>query len=102
MLAIRPNCEYCNQDLLPDSNEAMICSYECTFCKTCVDNILENVCPNCAGGFTARPIRPKIARRSGTSLENQPASTNRVYTKYSIEELNEFSFKIKGIKPEHR
>lgn len=58
--------------------------------------------PNCAGGFTARPIRPKVARRSDTSLENQPASTNRIHTKYSIKELNEFSFKIKRIKPEDR
>jgi hypothetical protein len=58
MLELRPSCEHCNKSLPPDSLEARICSYECTFCATCVDTILGNVCPNCGGGFVARPIRP--------------------------------------------
>lgn len=102
MLAIRPNCECCNDDLLPDSTDAMICSYECTFCKKCVDDILKNVCPNCGGGFSPRPIRPKVARRSGISIEHQPASMNRVHTKYSTDELKQFSSKTNYIKPEDR
>ena len=102
MLEIRPNCECCNKNLSASSKEAMICSYECTFCVTCVSNILNNVCPNCAGGFTTRPIRPKVARRSEVSLEHNPASTNRVVTKYSVEELKIFSSKYKHIKPENR
>ncbi len=67
MLEIRPNCEYCDKDLLPDATDACICTYECTFCRDCVDN----VCPNCGGGFTARPIRPKTAHRDGLSLQYQ-------------------------------
>jgi len=102
MLEIRPNCECCDQDLAPDSTEAMICTYECTFCVTCVNDILDNVCPNCSGGFVPRPIRPKIARRTGLSISHQLASTERVHTKYSIEELKEFSAKAKHIKPEDR
>lgn len=58
MLELRPTCENCNKALAPDSLEARICTYECTFCATCVDNVLENICPNCGGGFVPRPIRP--------------------------------------------
>src|ERR1700737_453936 len=58
-LQLRPNCEYCDKDLPPHSLEARICSYECTFCADCVENKLHNVCPNCGGGFVARPIRPQ-------------------------------------------
>lgn len=59
MLEIRPNCENCNKPLPYNSEEALICSFECTFCKDCVQNILQNVCPNCGGGFQQRPVRPK-------------------------------------------
>ena len=102
MFEIRPNCECCDKDLAPDSTEAMICTYECTFCKKCVDEILENVCPNCGGGFTPRPIRPKVARRTGLSIERQPPSMDRIHTKYSRDELKEFSAKAKHIRSEHR
>ncbi len=102
MLVIKPNCECCDADLPPDSTEAMICSYECTFCITCVNDILENVCPNCGGGFSPRPIRPKVARRPGVSISHKPASIERIYTKYSIVELKEFASKVKHIKPEER
>ncbi len=58
MLELRPTCEHCNKALPPNSLEARICTYECTFCANCVDTILGNVCPNCGGGFVPRPIRP--------------------------------------------
>jgi hypothetical protein len=60
MLEIRPICENCNKALPPHSEEAMICSFECTFCRSCVENVLENVCPNFGGGFCLRPIRPAM------------------------------------------
>ncbi len=72
MLELRPNCECCDRDLPPSSLEAMICSFECTFCTECVNKILFNVCPNYGGGFTQRPIRPK------KSLEKYPASVKRM------------------------
>ena len=59
MLEIRTNCEHCDQSLPYNSKEAMICSFECTFCSHCVDNLLHGICPNCGGGFVNRPIRPK-------------------------------------------
>ena len=72
MLELRPNCECCNKDLPPASTEAMICTFECTFCKDCVDSKLQGVCPNCGGNFAARPIRP------ASKLINNPPSTRRV------------------------
>jgi hypothetical protein len=59
MLEIRPVCENCGKKLPNDSAEAMICTFECTFCADCVNDLLHNVCPNCGGGFEMRPIRPK-------------------------------------------
>ncbi|WP_240801191.1 DUF1272 domain-containing protein [Vogesella mureinivorans] len=58
MLQLRPSCEHCNTPLPPDSPDARICSYECTFCADCVASVLHNTCPNCGGGFAPRPIRP--------------------------------------------
>ncbi len=59
MLELRPCCENCGKDLPYNSTEAMICSFECTFCKECTENVLRNKCPNCGGGFERRPIRPE-------------------------------------------
>ncbi|ADZ92387.1 DUF1272 domain-containing protein [Marinomonas mediterranea] len=97
MLELRANCECCDKDLPAESQEAMICSYECTFCCSCVEEILENVCPNCGGGFSPRPIRPKLERRDGVSLVTQPASNRRVHTSYTLEELQSFAQTIKHI-----
>ena len=96
MLELRPNCEYCDKDLPPESTEACICSFECTFCNDCVKSILSNICPNCGGGFSPRPIRPK------TKLLSSPASTTRVNTKYTKQEVIDLSNSIKDIKPENR
>lgn len=73
MLALRPSCENCNKLLPPDSSEAMICTFECTFCTDCVENVLNSVCPNCGGNFVARPIRP------AEQLLNNPASNEVVF-----------------------
>jgi uncharacterized protein len=102
MLDLRPNCEYCDKDLPPDSLDACICSYECTFCSACVENILHNVCPNCGGGFSKRPIRPKTERRPGVSLAHQAASKIRINTKYTPEEISEFSGATRATKPGQR
>jgi hypothetical protein len=58
MLQIKPVCENCGKPLPFDSDEAMICSFERTFCKECVANVLLTVCPNCGGGFEKRPVHP--------------------------------------------
>jgi hypothetical protein len=72
MLQLRPNCECCDRDLPPDSLLARICTFECTFCADCAETRLAGVCPNCAGDFQARPIRPVAL------LATYPASTDRV------------------------
>ena len=77
MLDLRPICENCATGLPPASSEARICSYECTFCRSCVEPALENVCPNCRGGFVPRPVRPAEEWRAGVSLSAQPASTEK-------------------------
>ncbi|WP_461445004.1 DUF1272 domain-containing protein [Maribacter sp.] len=73
MLEIRPTCEHCNKSLPFDSKEAMICTFECTFCADCVDSILQGVCPNCGGDFSKRPIRP------ATLLAKYPVATKVVH-----------------------
>ena len=73
MLALRPNCECCDIDLPADSTQAMICTFECTFCQPCVSTHLNNKCPNCGGNLVPRPIRP------AAMLEKFPASTERVF-----------------------
>jgi hypothetical protein len=76
MLALRPICEHCAKALPPASAEARICSYECTFCATCVTAVLANVCPNCGGGFEARPVRPSRDWKGGNFLGTDPATTD--------------------------
>ena len=72
MLGLRPNCECCDKDLPPDSSEAMICTFECTFCADCVADVLGGICPNCGGELVRRPARP------AAKLAKYPASTKRV------------------------
>jgi len=72
MLQLRPDCERCGRDLPPESADARICTFECTFCADCASNVLDGVCPNCRGNFSARPIRP------AAMLKKYPASTIRV------------------------
>ena len=79
MLDIRPTCEHCNKSLPYHSDQAMICSFECTFCKDCVENILLGVCPNCGGGFQNRPIRPKEL------LDKYPVSTTIIHKPVNVE-----------------
>ena len=102
MLELRPNCERCDKDLPPDATDALICTYECTFCAACVNDYLKNVCPNCGGGFSARPIRPKTEHKQGLSLDHQPPSDKRIHSQYTAIEIETFSNALKDIKPEHR
>ena len=73
MHQLRPNCECCNRDLPPDSTEAVICTFECTFCRDCATGVLQGSCPNCGGELLQRPRRP------AGKLAKYPASTERVH-----------------------
>ena len=101
-LQLRPNCEYCDIDLPPNATNAMICTYECTFCADCVRDKLHNVCPNCGGGLVPRPIRPSREWRPGLSVQHQPPSPERMYLSFSHENIAEHSERIKAIAPEDR
>jgi hypothetical protein len=72
MLELRPGCECCDRDLPPESLDARICSFECTYCAECADEVLGGICPNCGGNLVSRPVRPAHA------LVKNPASTKRV------------------------
>lgn len=102
MLELRPNCERCDRDLPPDSADARICSYECTFCADCVEQHLHNVCPNCGGGFVPRPIRPKTAWRDGVGRDFHPPSDKRRALKYTPENIAAHVARIRDIAPKDR
>ncbi len=72
MLQLRPGCECCDKDLPPDSLDARICSFECTFCASCAEGTLAGHYPNCGGELVARPRRP------ASKLAKFPASTERI------------------------
>ena len=93
MLELRPTCENCDKSLPNESHEAMICTFECTFCKDCVAHILLNVCPNCGGGFEKRPSRPK------DQLVKYPRREDRVFKPVGV---NKYLEKNKDVPPRER
>lgn len=102
LLELRPNCELCDKDLPPDAPDARVCSYECTFCATCVDDVLHNVCPNCGGGFQVRPIRPGTAWREGTGLINDLPGDRRRHTPYTRGQIETFAATLREVPPNER
>ena len=104
MLELRPNCEWCDRDLPPDAAEARICTYECTYCADCVENVLHDVCPTCGGNFVPRPIRPKAAYRDTLSLGlgHDPASTRREHSRWTTDQVADLREKLCAIPPECR
>ena len=72
-LEMRPGCERCDADLPPDSYEARICSFECTYCAACADGPLAGTCPNCGGDLQARPTR------AAALLDRHPAVRERTF-----------------------
>jgi len=102
MLELRPSCENCNRPLPPDSTEARICSYECTFCAACVDTVLRNVCSNCGGGFVPRPIRPSQNLKGNNYLGKDPASTTIKHRPVDVAAHERFVTAIATIPPEKR
>lgn len=102
MLELRPTCENCNRTLPPESTEARICSYECTFCADCVDNLLDNVCPNCGGGFVPRPVRPSRNWKDNNWLGANPARTEVKHRPVDLQAHARFAAAISSIPPAKR
>ena len=88
--------------LPPESLDARICSYECTFCVTCVERVLENVCPNCGGGFAPRPIRPATNWHGDNFLGKDPASTTIKHRPVDPTSHARFLARLKSIPPDKR
>ena len=101
MLELRPTCENCNVPLPPNSLDARICTYECTFCADCVEQILHNVCPNCGGGFVPRPIRPTTNWKGDNYLGKDPASTKVKHRPVDLVVHAKFAATLQHI-PAHR
>jgi hypothetical protein len=102
MLELRPICEHCARALPPETAEAWICSFECTFCGDCVENVLFNVCPNCGGGFMPRPVRPAKNHKGDNWLGKYPAGTKPRHRPVDAKAHAAFAAKLKGIPPERR
>jgi hypothetical protein len=102
MLELRPSCEHCSTPLPPDSTEARICSFECTFCAACVEAVLHDVCPNCGGGFAPRAVRPARDWKGGNCLATHPASEHVRYRPVDPAAHAAFAAPIEGIPPERR
>src|SRR5262249_26022029 len=102
MLELRPTCKHCNKPLPPNSPDARICSYECTFCAACVEAVLDNVCPNCGGGFTPRPIRPATNWRGDNFVGADPASKFVRHRPVDPAAHAAFAAAIRGIRAEDR
>jgi hypothetical protein len=102
VLELRPTCENCNKPLPPASTEARICSYECTFCANCVDTVLNNVCPNCGGGFVPRPIRPLNNWKGDNYLGKDPGGTKVRHRPVDPAAHAQFAAALRNIPPEKR
>ena len=101
MLELKPTCEHCNKALPPNATDARICSFECTFCAACVE-LLQNVCPNCGGGFTPRPIRPSRNWKGDNFLGKDPASTTIRHRPIDASAHTRLVEKLKSIPPHER
>ncbi|MBC7991735.1 MAG: DUF1272 domain-containing protein [Rhizobacter sp.] len=102
MLELRPSCEHCSKPLPPDSTEAMICSFECSFCIDCVNTLLGNVCPNCGGGFSPRPVRPARDWTGGNYLGHYAASTQVKHRPVDAQAHAAFAAMLRTIAPQDR
>ena len=102
MLELRPSCENCDRPLPPSSRDARICSFECTFCADCVASVLIDVCPNCGGGFTPRPVRPALEWRPGVFLGSKPAGERVVHHPVDREAHAAFAAQLAAIPPHER
>jgi uncharacterized protein len=102
MLELRPTCEHCAKPLPPEALDARICSFECTFCAACVENVLGDVCPNCGGGFVPRPIRPARNWKGNNFLGEYPPGSRRKHRPVDAEAQAALVARVKGLPPHAR
>jgi hypothetical protein len=102
MLELRPSCEHCNCALPADSLLARICSFECTFCASCAEGLLHNVCPNCGGGFAPRPVRPARNWQGANYLGEYPASSQVKHRPLDLAAHGALLARLHGLPAEQR
>jgi uncharacterized protein len=102
MLELRPICEHCATPLPPEAPNAVICTFECTFCSTCAHTLLGDVCPNCGGNFVQRPIRPRENRKGDNYLGQYPATKRRKHRPVDLAAHAEFAARMQQIDPTQR
>jgi uncharacterized protein len=101
MLELRPICENCGKALPNESNDAMICTFECTYCTNCAVNVLHNVCPNCGGGFEKRPTRPTECV-TVDCLKNFPAKEEQRFRPVNFEKFESLRKHYVNVDPRNR
>jgi len=67
-----------------------------------VETVLDNVCPNCGGGFVARPVRPARNWKSDNFLGKNPASTKVMHRPVDTETHAQFAAALKSVPPRDR
>ena len=102
MLDLRPVCEHCAKALPPAASDAMICSFECTFCRDCATGLLSGICPNCGGNFSPRPVRPSQDRKGGNFLGTYPATTKVKHRPVDLAAHAQLVAQLEAVAPEAR
>ena len=72
------------------------------FCARCVDELFDNVCPNCGGGFSPRPVRPATNHHDDNWLGKYPASTARRHRPKDLGAHAELAARLRGVPVERR
>jgi uncharacterized protein len=57
-LEMKTECKKCGAGLA-GTDEAYICTHECTFCGSCTKG-MDAICPNCGGELVRRPRVGKV------------------------------------------
>lgn len=102
MLEFRPTCGHCNKKLTPESLDTMHCSFECTFCAACAQNLFGNICPKFGGGFSPRPIRPARNWQGDNFLRKYPASAAVKRRPVNLGAHKELAATVGSLRPEKR
>ena len=64
-LELKRACEKCGA-MLTQGGVAYICSYECTYCASCAEQ-MSAVCSNCGGELVRRPRREEPSSSGGVA-----------------------------------
>jgi uncharacterized protein len=102
MLELRPGCEHCARPLPPAATDAMICSFECTFCRDCATGLLSGICPNCGGNFSPRPVRPAHDWKNGNYLGRYAARSEPKHRPADLAAHAQLVARLEHMPPETR